>query len=430
MKHSRTRRVLALLLCAASLLVLSLPAQAGNDAYVESILESIVLPKVMGSGVFEYEGVEFYHFYLPEYVLERYSESSFAVYPGETDERVGEIKKILNSDKATDLYFIENELVTYTQIRPEVVNYFDDHLAALFETIYLFFGLEGKEPCLDELTCYLIDLLKDVSKSKDNLANHPEVIAEYRDMLHDIEAVYKYKLTKSGTQGTIARSGRTDNMYYFAQTDPDWADIPFEYENNGDTIKDRGCGCACASMVISAYHKVEITPRWMCTFAIQDNWPVSYGLPDEYFPGIVNKYYSSLETERYGTVVHTPTLLYKSDLDMAQLADQIGNQGYLAIIHVLRGAFTSQEHYMVLADYQEIDGKGYFLVADPYVMQSRYSSWDQLKTTDTGNDGLIYATADVLYRDCKALLLFEQDRNDFPLYCRATAPLTFAAFGG
>lgn len=430
MKHSRTRRVLALLLCAATLLVLSLPAQAGNDAYVESILESIVLPKVMGSGVFKYEGVEFYHFYLPEYVLERYSESSFAVYPGETDERVGEIKKILNSDKATDLYFIENELVTYTQIRPEVVNYFDDHLAALFETIYLFFGLDGKEPCLDELTCYLIDLLKDVSKSKDNLANHPEVIAEYRDMLHDIEAVYKYKLTKSGTQGTIARSGRTDNMYYFAQTDPDWADIPFEYENNGDTIKDRGCGCACASMVISAYHKVEITPRWMCTFAIQDNWPVSYGLPDEYFPGIVNKYYSSLETERYGTVVHTPTLLYKSDLDMAQLADQIGNQGYLAIIHVLRGAFTSQEHYMVLADYQEIDGKGYFLVADPYVLQSRYSSWDQLKTTDTGNDGLIYATADVLYRDCKALLLFEQDRNDFPLYCRATAPLTFAAFGG
>ena len=430
MKHPFARRALALLLCAASLLGLSLPVQAETDAYVESILESIILPKVMGTGVFEYEGVTFCRLYLPEYVLERYSESSFAVYPGETDERVGEIKKILNSDKATDLYFIENELVTYTQIRPEVVNYFDEHLATLFETIYLFFGLEGKAPCLDELTCYLIDLLKDVSKSKDNLANHPEIIAEYRDMLHDIEAVYKYKLTKNGTQGTIARSGRTDNMYYFAQTDPDWAALPFEYENNGDTIKDRGCGCACASMVISTYHKVEITPRWMCTFAIQDNWPVSYGLPDEYFPGIVDKYYSSLETERYGTVVHSPTLLYKSDLDMATLADQIGNQGYMAIIHVVRGAFTSQEHYMVLADYQEIDGKGYFLVADPYILQSRYSSWDQLKTTDTGNDGLIYATADVLYRDCKALLLFEQDRNDFPLYCRAASPLTFAAFGG
>ena len=135
MKHFFARRVLALLLCAACLLGLSLPAGAENDAYVESILESIILPKVMGTGVFEYEGVTFCHLYLPEYVLERYSESSFAVYPGETDERVGEIKKILNSDKATDLYFIENELVTYTQIRPEVVNYFDDHLAVLFETI-------------------------------------------------------------------------------------------------------------------------------------------------------------------------------------------------------------------------------------------------------------------------------------------------------
>ena len=430
MKHSFTRRALALLLCTASLLGLSLPAQAENDPYVESILESISLPKVMGTGVFEYEGVTFCRLYLPEYVLERYSESAFAVYPGETDDRVGEIKRILNSDKASDLYFIENEFVTYTQIRDEVVNYFDDHLATLFETIYLFFGLEDKEPCLDELTCYLIDLLKNVSKSKDNLANHPEIIDDYRDMLHDIEAVYKYKLTKNGTQGTIARSGKTDNMYYFAQTDPDWAALPFEYENNGDTIKDRGCGCACASMVISTYHKVEITPRWMCTYAIQDNWPVSYGLPDEYFPGIVDRYYSSLETERYGTVVHSPTLLYKSDLDMAALADQIGNLGYMAIIHVMRGAFTSQEHYMVLADYQEIDGTGYFLVADPYILPSRYSSWDQLKTTDTGNDGLIYATADVLYRDCKAILLFEQDRNDFPLYCRAASPLTFAQFGG
>ncbi|MBQ6431052.1 MAG: C39 family peptidase [Oscillospiraceae bacterium] len=430
MDHPTARRVLALLLCAASLLGLSFPAQAETDAYVESILESIALPKVMGTGAFEFEGVTFRRLYLPEYVLERYADSSYAVYPGETDARVGEIKRILNSDKASDLYFLENELVTYTQVRPEVVDYFDDHLAVLFETVYLFFGLEGKTPCLDELTWYLIDLLKDVSKSRDNLASRPEIIAEYRDMLHDIEAVYKYKLTKSGTQGTIARDGATDNLYYFAQTDPDWAATPFEYEHNGDTIKDRGCGCACASMVISTYHKVEITPRWMCTFAIQDNWPVSYGLPDEYFPGIVDKYYSSLETERYGTVVHTPRLLYKSELDMATLADQIGNQGYMAIIHVVRGAFTSQEHYMVLADYREIDGTGYFLVADPYIMPERYSSLDQLRSTGTGNDGLIYATADVLYRDCKAILLFEQDRNDFPLYCRAAAPLTFPAFGG
>ena len=44
----------------------------------------------------------------------------------------------------------------------------------------------------------------------------------------------------------------------------------------------------------STYHKVEITPRWMRTYALQDNYPVSYGLPNEYFEGIA-RYYQYLE---------------------------------------------------------------------------------------------------------------------------------------
>jgi|MGYP001024671638 hypothetical protein len=170
-------------------------------------------------------------------------------------------------------------------------------------------------------------------------------------------------------------------------------------------------------MVFSTYHKVEITPRWMRTYALQDNYPVSYGLPNEYFEGIA-RYYQYLEYDRYGTTLEAPNIYKKDEVDMSQLADQVGNKGYLAIIHVLKGAFTSHEHYMVLCGYTSIDGKGYFLVADPYVLQSRYKDWDQLRTTDTGNDGLIYATPEVLYRDMKSIILFEQDRNSFPLYCR------------
>ena len=245
------------------------------------------------------------------------------------------------------------------------------------------------------------------------------------DMRHDIEAMYKYDLTKSGTYGTVARSGKTDDLYYFAQTDPDWAGEIFEFEGNGATLKDRGCGCACAAMVFSTYHKVEITPRWMRTYALQDNYPVSYGLPNEYFEGIA-RYYKYLEYERYGTTLEAPNIYKKDEVDMSLLADQVGNKGYLAIIHVLKGAFTSHEHYMVLCGYTSIDGKGYFLVADPYVLQSRYRDWDQLRTTDTGNDGLIYATPEVLYRDMKSIILFEQDRNAFPLFCRTKTwePLT------
>ena len=133
--------------------------------------------------------------------------------------------------------------------------------------------------------------------------------------------MYKYRLTKSRTYGTVARSGKVDDLYYFAQTDPDWAGEIFEFEGNGATLKDRGCGCACAAMVFSTYHKVEITPRWMRTYALQDDYPVSCGLPNEYFEGIA-RYYKNLEYERYGTTLEAPTLYQTSAVDMSVLADQ------------------------------------------------------------------------------------------------------------
>ena len=402
MKRSLSR-ALAAALCLVLLSGLCAPVFAAREAYTDRILAGMRQPMVLGSDTFTYEDVAFHRVFLPRYIIEQYADSEYAILPGQSDERVRTVKSMLYSNTT----YPNNEFVTYTQVRKgePVETYFDDHLAALLETIYMFCGLEGKTACIDELTMYLLSHLPSLSE----------------DMRHDIEAAYKYRLTKSGTYGTVARSGKTDNLYYFAQTDPDWAGEIFEFEGNGATLKDRGCGCACAAMVFSTYHKVEITPRWMRTFALQDDYPVSYGLPNEYFEGI-SYYYTDLETERYGTTLETPSIIKKASVDMNTLADQIANQGYLAIIHVLKGAFTSHEHYMVLCDYQEIDGKGYFLVADPYVLQSRYRDWDQLRKTDTGNDGLIYATPEVLYRDMKSIILFAQDRNAFPLYCRTGAP--------
>ncbi len=402
MKRSLSR-ALAAALCLVLLSGLCAPVFAAREAYTDRILAGMRQPMVLGSDTFTYEDVAFHRVLLPRYIIEQYADSEYAILPGQSDERVRTVKSMLYSNTT----YPNNEFVTYTQVRAgePVETYFDDHLAALLETIYMFCGLEGKTACIDELTMYLLSRLPSLSE----------------DMRHDIEAAYKYRLTKSGTYGTVARSGKTDNLYYFAQTDPDWAGEIFEFEGNGATLKDRGCGCACAAMVFSTYHKVEITPRWMRTFALQDDYPVSYGLPNEYFEGI-SYYYTDLETERYGTTLEAPSIIKKASVDMNTLADQIANQGYLAIIHVLKGAFTSHEHYMVLCDYQEIDGKGYFLVADPYVLQSRYRDWDQLRKTDTGNDGLIYATPEVLYRDMKSIILFAQDRNAFPLYCRTGAP--------
>ena len=375
-----------------------LPRAAAAD--VAQLLQTVSLPQVLGSDTFNLDGTDIHRIVIPQYVVEACAEDTTLVQPGQRDAAVEEVKQFLFSNDN----FPNNEFVTYTQVRPEVVDYFDEHLALFFETLYQFSGLEGKEPVLDGLTRYLALHLQNLS----------------HELRNDIEVAYKYAMVQNDTQGTILRDGTADHIYYFAQTDPDWADEIFEFEGNGATLRDRGCGTACAAMVFSTYHKVEITPKWMRHYALDGDWQVSYGLPNEYFLGIA-RYYTNLETERYGTVLQQPNIYLKSEFTMDTLADQIGNQGYMAIIHVVAGAFTSQEHYMVLADYEVIDGQGYFLVADPYVMPERYKDTDQMRDVPGDNEGLVCVTPELLYRDCKSIILFEQDRNAFSLCSKASA---------
>lgn len=398
------RLLLSAAALAALVCLLILPAGAA-DTGVEPLLRQVSLTHVFGSETFTLDEVEFQRIIVPAYVLEVYDTDEYAIHPGERDEKVRELKRYLYSNEN----FPTNEFVTYSQAdikRDMVADYFDDHLALLIEVLYQFCGLEDREPCIDPLTVYLFHQLEDLDK----------------DMRNDIEVVYKYRMIQEDTVGTISRSGEPDGMYYYAQTDPDWADDPFEFEGNGATLRDRGCGTACMSMVFSTYHMVEINPHNAATYAQNGNWQVSYGLPNEFFLGIAAAYYD-LEGERYGTYLYQPQIIPKADVDMDTLADQIGNQGYMAIIHVVAGAFTSQEHYMVLADYEVIDGVGYFLVADPYIMPERYSSRDQLKDVPGDNEGLIYATSSLLYRDMKSIILFAQDREAFPLGCKSAAPV-------
>lgn len=398
------RLLLSAAALAALVCLLILPAGAA-DTGVEPLLRQVSLTHVFGSETFTLDEVEFQRIIVPAYVLEVYDTDDYAIHPGERDEKVRELKRYLYSNEN----FPTNEFVTYSQAdikRDMVADYFDDHLALLIEVLYQFCGLEDREPCIDPLTVYLFHQLEDLDK----------------DMRNDIEVVYKYRMIQEDTVGTIRRSGEPDGMYYYAQTDPDWADKEFAFEGNGATLRDRGCGTACMSMVFSTYHMVEINPYHAADYAQRGNWQVSYGLPNEFFLGIA-EHYAGLEWKRYGTYLYQPQIIQKADVDMDTLADQIENQGYMAIIHVVAGAFTSQEHYMVLADYEVIDGVGYFLVADPYIMPERYSSRDQLKDVPGDNEGLIYATSSLLYRDMKSIILFAQDREAFPLGCKSAAPV-------
>lgn len=416
MKHG-FRWLGSMLLLLSVCLCCSISAHAAGDA-AQAMLKQVRIEPVMDTGTFSVNGETFQRLLIPQEIVTQFETSEYAVYPGERDDLVRQWKLFLYDDKN----FSGNEYVTYSQVRPpntkddidsdywiegddyeDVLYYFDDHLKTLLETIYLFCGLEEKEACLDELTCHILRQLPQVSLA----------------MRQDIERVYKARLTATDTQGTIARNGLNDGLYYFAQTDPDWANMIFEYNNNGDTIRDRGCGCACAAMIVSTYWKVEVTPRWTRNIALTGDWPVDYGLPNDYFKDVASQY---AYYGRYQTSLVAPNILPKSKVDMNKLAEQIGENGYMAIIHVVKGAFTSHEHYMVLADYEVIDGKGYFLVADPYELQSRYSDWDQMKKLDNGHEGLIYATPEVLYRDCKSVILFEKDRHEFPLFSKAEQP--------
>jgi hypothetical protein len=400
---SGLRRTLAALVCLALCLGFAIPAGAKSKSPAYDFLAEAKLPQILGSDHFDVDGTSFYRLTVPAYLPEQYAQSSYAAEPGKTDAHVGKLKDFLNTAPAFLPHDTGNEFVTYSQCRPEVLNLFDTHLAVLVQTLYDFCGLKDKKPCVDELTMYLFKRLAKASSP----------------MRNAVEVVYKHRLIQQGLLGTVNRDGKSDNLYYYAQTDPDWAAMSFEYEGNGATIKARGCGCVCASMVISTYHKVEITPRWTREFALDGSWTIDAGLPNTYFPKLC-EHYKSLETDRYGTTLKEPKIILKKDLDMDELIDEVANKHYMCIVNVLAGAFTKHEHYIVLEDYKEIDGVGYFLVADPYILPSRYSSWDQLKKTDTGNDGLIYATPKLLLRDARSFIVFEQDRYELPLVCRAT----------
>ena len=194
--HWKLPRRLAALAGGALLLgALCMTASARQEAITDPVLAGLRQPQVLGSDTFSYEDVTFHRVLVPRYVQEQYADSAYAFLPGQSDEHVREVKRALYSNET----YPNNEFVTYTQVRAgePVETYFDDHLAALLETIYRFCGLPEKEACLDELTDYLLAQLPSLSE----------------DMRHDIEAAYKYRLTKDGTYGTVARSGKTDNLY-------------------------------------------------------------------------------------------------------------------------------------------------------------------------------------------------------------------------
>ena len=357
-----------------------------------SWMTQVNLPRLFGesSNTFQVEDQTFYRLTVP-YAAEELYPVSFTVYPGQWQNVVGTVKHQLRNELG------ENRFISYSQLRPEVETLLDDQLAALIETVYLFYGLD-REVCLDDFTQYLLERLPHLSEA----------------MQEDIYTVYKHLLITRGLEGSIHRDGHAEGLYYYAQTDPDWASEPFPNKNSDtewdDTIQDRSCGVMAFNMVAATYLHHEIDPLALANYAVENGYRVeAHGVEDTFF-------YAA--AEYYG--VPSPTIYYASDgIDWDYIISKITNDRAMVIVHEYTGPFTSRQHYMVLQGYEVIDGVGYFLVADPYELRSRYSRWDQLLDPNTGNDGLIYATPEVIRDTCSAVSLFDADKTAWDLSVHA-----------
>ena len=79
---------------------------------------------------------------------------------------------------------------------------------------------------------------------------------------------------------------------------------------------------------------------------------------------------------------------------------------------------------MVIADYVEIDGTGYFLMEDPYQSRSRYWQWGTSAMGDPGlgEEGVIYATPALVAESASAVILFPGDQDAWEVTCASSQP--------
>ena len=345
------------------------------------------------------DGAEFYPITVSQTLLDTL-DGTEGLLPGERGEAAAEIKTLLREAGAF-------EFVAHSQVRPEVADLFDSHLTVLAETLYDFCGLQ-RETALDELTVQLLRALPDL----------PEGMQE------DVYRVYKGRMIRQGIDGTLLRSGESPGLYYMAQTDPDWSDYPFPNPASpnevNDTARNRSCGVMSMTMVASAYLHREVDPTELIDYVLDHGYRITAsGIDDTFLP---------IAAGLYG--LEEPTICYREPaegqeaLDWELVRTYIDEENALGIVHCFTGNFTSAQHYMVLYDYLEVEGTGYFLIADPYQLRSRYHQWGTAEMLDPelGDEGIICATPELLAQTSSAVTLFAPEKDAWPLARAAEEP--------
>lgn len=381
--------------------MLPLSAADGQEENLLPILEQAEIEPIFAgsSSTINLEGTNFYPIHVPELLRTAYA-SQDGIQPGERDEQVQQIKTLLAEKGAV-------EFVAHSQLRTEVADLFDSHLQVLVETLYDFCGLD-QEASLDPLTLYLLEQL-------------PELPQE---MQQDVYQVYKARMIQAGIDGILLRNGESLGLYYMAQTDPDWASLPFTNLDNpreaDDTMYDRACGVMSMTMVASAYLHQEVDPLPWIDYVVENGYRVSVAGVDERFFQTVADFYDLPEPE----ISYQTPQEGQSEIDWDRVCTVLQENNGLAIVHMYPGGgFTAIQHYMVLADYQVIDGVGYFLVEDPFQSRSRYDAWgtDAMLDPGLGEEGITWVTPEEIANTCYAVTLFPEDYTVWDVNCQSTA---------
>lgn len=379
---------------ACSILGNSEPSASGQNSSSASL-------EVREPSTFTVNGVAFYPVEISPARLE-VLDTTQGISPGERSETVREMKSLLYESA-------ELEFISYSQTRPEVMDLFDEHLEMLVTVLYEFCQLE-QDPQLDELTLYLLEALPDLPS----------------EVQQDIYTVYRYRMIEEGIDGTLLRSGESLGLYYMAQTDPDWEDYPFPNAASpneiNDTARDRACGVMSMTMVASTYLHREIDPTELIDYVQENGYRITASGVDDTFMAVAAELYGLEEPQIY---YQTPSEGQQA-LDWEYVQQYIDENNALGIVHETTGNFTPAQHYMVINDYVEIDGTGYFLISDPYQSRSRYSEWGTASMADPelGEEGVVYATPELLARASSAVILFEPNQDDWELRCQATETIT------
>ena len=217
-------------------------------------------------------------------------------------------------------------------------------------------------------------------------------------------------MIEAGIDGALLRDGSSPGVYYTAQTDPDWADYPFPnaaYKPEAaDTIRDRACGVMSMTMVGSTYLHRELDPTMLVDYVLENGWRIAASGVDDTF----------MQEAARLLGLPQPDIFCQAPAEGQQPIDweqvrQVVENGGMAIAHETRGNFSPAQHYVVLTDYIEKDGTGYFLVTDPYQSRRRYYQWD----TDMADPGLVAQA-------CSAVILFEENQDHWELVSRSAAP--------